>query len=66
MPLPPTTPQDTQAAITVLLAIGVAWAVTYWRTALKVILIVVLILAIYGVVVLGFHSASALLAIHHH
>jgi hypothetical protein len=65
MPLPPTTPQDTQAAITVLLAIGVAWAVTYWRTALKVILIVVLILAIYGVV-LGFHSASALLAIHHH
>ena len=65
MPLPPTTPQDTQAAIAVLVAIGVAWSVTYWRIALKVMLIVALILIIYGAAI-GFHSASALLATTHH
>lgn len=65
MPLPPTTPQDTQAAIAVLVVIVAAWSVTYWRTALKVILIVVLILIVFGVVI-GFHSASVLLATQHH
>ena len=65
MPLPPNTPQDTQAAIVVLVAIAAACSVIYWRAALKVILIAVLILIVYGVV-MGFHGASALLATHHH
>ena len=64
MPLPPNTPQDTQAAIMVLVTIFAACAVIYWRATFKVILIVVLILIIYGVV-MGFHGASALLAPHH-
>jgi hypothetical protein len=64
MPLPPNTPQDTQAAIAVLVTIFAACLVVYWRATLKVILIVVLILIIYSVV-MGFHGASALLATHH-
>lgn len=65
MPLPPSTPQDTQAAIVVLTAIVACWSVIYWRTALKVAIIVVLILVVYGIAV-GIHEASALLATHHH
>ncbi|MGH3278655.1 MAG: hypothetical protein ACRDNW_05890 [Trebonia sp.] len=65
MPIPPSTPQDTQAAIAVLVAIIIGWSVFNWRIALKVALIVALILIVYGVIV-GYHDASSLLATHHH
>lgn len=64
MPIPPSTPQDTQAAIAVLIAIVIGCSVFYWRIAIKVALIVALILVAYGVIA-GFHDASSLLATHH-
>jgi hypothetical protein len=64
MPVPPANPQDTQAAIAVVVAIVIGWCVIYWRTALKVALVVMLILLAYGMAV-GLHGASALLATHH-
>jgi hypothetical protein len=65
MPVPPTSPQDTQAAITVLAVIVAGFCVVYWRTALRVILIAVLALTVYGAVV-GIHDVSSLMAAHHH
>jgi hypothetical protein len=65
MPVPPTSPQDTQAAIAVLAAIATCICVVYWRTTLRVILIAVLALAVYGAVV-GIHGVSSLMAAHHH
>ncbi len=59
------TPQDTQAAIAVVVVLLAGWSVVYWRTALKVALIVVLALVAYAVIT-GFHEASSLLATHHH
>lgn len=64
MSVPPTTPQDTQAAIAVLLLIGAACCVIYWRTVLRIILIAVIALAIYGTVV-GFGDVRSLLITHH-
>ena len=64
MPVPPASSQDTQAAIAVVTAIVVGCGVIYWRTALRVILIVVLIFAVYGAVV-GLHGVSSLMAAHH-
>lgn len=65
MAVPPSTPQDTQAAIAVVVVVLIGWSVVYWRTALKVALIVVLALVAYAVIT-GFHEASSLLATHHH
>ncbi len=65
MPVPPTNPQDTQAAIAVVAAIAAGFCVAYWRTALRLILIAVLALAVYGAVV-GIHVVSSLMAAHHH
>lgn len=65
MPVPPSNPQDTQAAIAVLVAIATGFCVIYWRTALRVMLIVVLALAVYGAGV-GIHGVSSLMAAHHH
>jgi hypothetical protein len=65
MPVPPTSPQDTQAAIAVIVAIAAGWCIAYWRTALKVILIVVLALAVYGAGT-GIHGVSSLITAHHH
>ncbi|MGH3291389.1 MAG: hypothetical protein ACRDP7_06260 [Trebonia sp.] len=65
MPVPPTSPQDTQAAIAVLAVIVAGFCVVYWRTVLRVILIAVLALAVYGAVV-GIHGVSSLMAEHHH
>jgi hypothetical protein len=50
MPVPPTNPQDTHSAITVLIAIAACLCIAYWRIALRVILIVLLALVIYGAV----------------
>lgn len=65
MPVPPPNPQDAQAAIAVVISVVIGWCVIYWRTALKVALIVILILIVYGVAV-GFHDASSLMATHQH
>ena len=65
MPLPSSNPQDTQALISVAVVVIAAWAVFYWRTALKVAFIVVLAVVAYGVIA-GFHEASSLLATRHH
>ncbi|MCW2893311.1 MAG: hypothetical protein JWO75_2800 [Actinomycetia bacterium] len=65
MPVPPTTPQDTQAAIAVFIAIAAGFCVAYWRIAVRLILIVVLALAVYGAVA-GIHGVSSLMATHHH
>jgi hypothetical protein len=64
MPALPANPQDTQAAIAVIVAITAGFVVVYWRTALRVILIVMLALAIYGAVV-GVHGLSSLVTAHH-
>lgn len=65
MPVPPSDPQATQAVITVLAVIVAGWCVVYWRTALRVILILVLVLAVYGAVI-GIHAVSSLMTTQHH
>jgi hypothetical protein len=65
MPVPPpSNPQDTQAAIAVLTAIAAYLCVAYWRTALRVILVILIALAIYGAVV-GIEGVTSLMASHH-
>ena len=64
MPVPPSNPQDTQAAIAVLIAITACLCVAYWRTALRIILIVVIALAVFGVVA-GIDGVASLMAQHH-
>lgn len=65
MPVPPANPQDTQAAIAILVTIAAGFCVVYWRTALRLVLILVLGLALYGAVV-GVHGVSSLVTAHHH
>jgi hypothetical protein len=65
MPVSPPNPQNTQAVIAVLVVIAAGFCVVYWRTALRVILILVLALAVYGALV-GFHGVSSLVTAHHH
>ena len=65
MPLSPSNPQDTQALISVAVVVIAAWAVFYWRTALKVAIIVILVVVAYGVIA-GVLDATSLLATRHH
>lgn len=65
MSVPPGNPQDTQAVIAVLVAIGAGLCVVYWRTALRVILIMVLVLAVYGAFA-SLHGVSSLVYAHQH
>jgi hypothetical protein len=65
MSVPPSNPQDTQAVIAVLLVITACLCVVYWRTALRVIVIGAIALAIYGTVV-GVDAMTSLLASHRH
>ena len=64
MPVPPSNPQDTQAAIAVVIAVAACLGVVYWRTAIRVILIVVIALVVFGAVV-GIDGVTSLLAPHH-
>jgi uncharacterized membrane protein YdbT with pleckstrin-like domain len=64
MPVPPSNPQDTQAAIAVLIAIAACLCVAYWRMALRVILVVLIALAIYGAVT-GIEGVTSFMASHH-
>jgi hypothetical protein len=60
MPVPPT---NTQSVIAVLIAAYLC--VTHWRTILRVLLMVVIALAVYGAVA-GIDGMTALMAQHHH
>ena len=51
MSTPSASPQDTLAAIAVLVIIGTILCVVYWRTALRALLAVAIAVAVYGVVV---------------
>ena len=64
MSVPPTSPQDTQAAIAVLLLIGTACCVVYWRTALRIILILAIVLIAYGTIA-GIADVRSMLTAHH-
>jgi chromate transport protein ChrA len=64
MPVPPSNPQDTQHAIDVLIALAACFCVAYWRTAIRVILVVLLALVIYGVLA-GVEGVTSLMASHH-
>jgi hypothetical protein len=64
MPVPPGNPQDAQAAVAVLVAIAAGCCVVYWRTALRVTFIMVVILAVYGAAA-GIDGVSSLMATHH-
>jgi hypothetical protein len=64
MPLPPSNPQHIQAVIAVLIAIAAWLCVAYWRMALRVILVVLIGLAIYGAVA-GVEGVTSLVASHH-
>jgi hypothetical protein len=65
MPAPPNNPHDTATAIAMIVAFAVCLSVIYWRTAVKVILIAALALAVYGTVV-GIDTVTSVLAPHHH
>ncbi len=54
MPTPAPQPQDSQAIIVVVLILA-CLCVVYWRTALRVIAIILIAFAIYGVIA-GLHG----------
>jgi ABC-type glycerol-3-phosphate transport system permease component len=65
MPVPPSNPQDMHTVINVLIAIVVGYAlVAYWRTALRLILVIVIALTVYGAVA-GVHGVTTLMVAHH-
>ena len=64
MPVPTSNTEDTQAAIAVLIAISACLCVAYWRTVLKVVLVILLALTICGAVV-GIEGVTSLMAVHH-
>jgi ABC-type branched-subunit amino acid transport system permease subunit len=63
MPVPPSNPQDTHTALAVLISIAACLCVAYWRTALRLILIIVIATTVYGIVV-GMHGVTSLMAPH--
>jgi hypothetical protein len=65
MSVPPSQPHDTVTVITVLIIVASCLCVFYWRTALRVILVVGIALALTGVVVVIHDLASLLTALHH-
>ena len=57
-------PQDTLTVIAILAVISAILAVAYWRTALRVILIVAIALAVYGAISVIYGLASVMTAHH--
>jgi hypothetical protein len=64
MPVPTSNPQGTQVAIAVLAAIAAYLFAAHWRMTLRVIVIAVIALAVYGAVV-GIDGVSSLMSPHH-
>lgn len=60
MPVPPSNPHDTQAALAVLIAVAASIAVARWRMTLRVILIIMITLAVYGAIV-GFEGLASVM-----
>ena len=58
-------PQDTRAAVAAILIVTVSWAVFYWRTALRVLLVAAVALVFYTAFT-GLSSATSLLSTLHH
>ena len=54
MPVPPVQPQDSHAIAVIVLFLA-ALCVVYWRMALRLIAIVLIALAVYGVIA-GLHG----------
>jgi hypothetical protein len=54
MPVPSPQPQDNQAILVIVLFLA-ALCVVYWRTALRLIAIILIALAVYGVIA-GLHG----------
>ena len=65
MSVPPSQPHDTVTAIAVLIIIASTLCVFYWRTALRVILVVAIALALTGAVAVIHDLASLLTTLHH-
>jgi hypothetical protein len=61
MPVPPSNPQGTHAVIAVLIVLGICLGVRYWGTALRIILVIVIGVAVYGAIV-GFEGLRSLIA----
>ncbi len=64
MSVPPSQPQDTMTVIAVLVIFAAVLAVAYWRTALRVVLIVAIALAVYGAIAVVYGLASVMAAHH--
>jgi hypothetical protein len=64
MPVPPSSPQETQAAVAVVIVVVATVCAVYWRIALRIILIAAIALAAYGTVV-GVDGVSSLMTAHH-
>lgn len=60
MPVPPSDPQATHVVIAALIVLGAGLCARYWGTALRLILIIVVALAIYGAVT-GFEGLTSLI-----
>jgi hypothetical protein len=64
MPVPPSNPHDTQTVLTVLIVIAAWFSVVYWRTAVRLILIVMIALTVYGAIA-GIEGMRSLTTPHH-
>jgi hypothetical protein len=65
MPIPPASPDDTHAAIAVMVFIAVSVCAAYWRTALRVCLVAAVAIAVYGTIVGIEYASSLVTAIRH-
>ena len=61
MSVPTGSPQDTQVAIAALVFVVACLCVAYWRTALRLVLVIFVALIMYGAIV----GVTALIALHH-
>jgi len=57
-------PQDTLTVIAVLAMVSAVFAVAYWRTVLRVVLIVAIALSVYGAISVVYGLASVMAAHH--
>jgi hypothetical protein len=64
MAVPPSHAQDTLTVIAVMIGIAACLSVAYWRTALRVVLVVAVALAVYGAIAVIYGVASLMSARH--
>ena len=61
MPVPPSNPQDTHIVISFLIVLAACLCVRYWSTALRVLIVAAVALAVYGAIV-GFEGLKSVIA----